>query len=262
MSRWRELAEKRRRAHAEQIRPTPMPAQQSPMADSQVGPARAPDLPVPELPKLPKIITGSTFGIIGNSGTADGHENECNRTVDLAALWPLPLRDDRRADALPDPTGLMERAAVLEVDGMPRHEADSQVLSEVGYASWDALAGAWRDAIGRSVAALPSQGMKRLSSRHLTRMIVVTGEFCADHHFPSALADGWALEELFGVDPIAPLVRLDRWGLIPTLALGVLPAQVLAIHCDAVELGCGSGVIQHFYRPPVLDGAVLWWRIV
>ena len=75
-----------------------------------------------------------------------------------------------------------------------------------------------------------------------------------------ALANGWHLEELFGLDPVAPLARLDHWGLIPLLALSVVPAQVMAIHCDAAELRCVSGAIQRLYRR-VPDGAVLWWQL-
>jgi hypothetical protein len=215
---------------------------------------------MPKMPKTPKIEPANIFGNFGNSGTAGGHENECDPTVDLAALWRWPLPDGPRIDPLPDPADLLERAAVLEVDGMPRHEADNQVLGEVGFASWDALAGAWRDAIGHSIAALAPQGMKRLSIRHLARLTVATGEFCGSDHFPLALANGWAFEELFAVDSVAPLASLDRWGLIPALALSVVPAQVLAIYHDAAELRCVSGAIQRLYRR-VPDGAVLWWQL-
>jgi hypothetical protein len=261
MSRWHELAEKRRRAHADQIYPAPIPIRHPRIADShrlQAAQSRAPDTPTPKMPKMPKIEPANIFDKFGNSCTGDGRRNAGATTFNPAALWPFPLSDGRRADALPDPTDLLERASVLEVDGVPRHEADRQVLNEVGYASWEGLASAWRDAIGRSVVGLPPQGMKKLSSRHLTGLIIATGEFCGGRHFPSALANGWALEDLFAVDPIAPLVRLDRWGLIPALALSVVPAQVLAIHRDAAELRCVTGAIQQFHRR-VPDGAVLWW---
>jgi hypothetical protein len=102
--------------------------------------------------------------------------------------------------------------------------------------------------------------MQRLSSRHLARLIAATGGFCGGSHFPLAFASGWRLEELFGVGPVAPLVRLDHLGLIPLLALSVVPAQVLAIHRDAAELRCVSGATQRFHRR-VSDGAVLWWQL-
>ena len=47
-----------------------------------------------------------------------------------------------RPETLPDPADLLERLAVLEADGMPRHEADRQALTEAGYSSWGALAAA------------------------------------------------------------------------------------------------------------------------
>jgi hypothetical protein len=255
MSRWRELAEKRRQAYAGQIRAAQPPA----ITDAEAGDARATNTAAPKMPELPKVDPTNVSGNSGNFGTGGDRTNR-DPIVDFSSLWRWPVLDGPFPSTLPNPTDLLERSAILEADGLPRHDADALSLTESGYTSWEALATAWRDAIGRIVVSLPPQGTQRFSGGHLERLIAATGEFCGGSHFPSALANGRHLDELFGVSPVAPLVRLDHCGLIPLVALSVVPAQVLAIHHDAAELRCRSGAIQKFHRR-IPEGAVVWWQV-
>ena len=51
------------------------------------------------------------------------------------------------------------------------------------------------------------------------RLINDTREFLNGEHWPQAIALGWPMLELFGINPHAPQVRVDGQGLVTGLAL-------------------------------------------
>src|SRR4029077_522780 len=91
MSRWRELADKRRRAHAGQISPTVMRAQPPAAADArhlQAGKTRAPNAAMPKMPELPKIESPNVFGNFGNSGAGVAAKIRGTRSL---TYWPCGI---------------------------------------------------------------------------------------------------------------------------------------------------------------------------
>ena len=84
--------------------------------------------------------------------------------------------------------------------------------------------------------------------------------------FLEALKCGWTLEELFGVDALAPLERPEQWGLVVGLALAPKPGDVIE-HLDAehavIRYRVGSPLkearrIERRFVPA--DSSVPWWK--
>jgi hypothetical protein len=68
--------------------------------------------------------------------------------------------------------------------------------------------------------------------------------FC-DQWAAKAHALGWKLDEVIGMDPIAPAARHDRRGLALLLERG---ARVVAIDSDGADVLTAQGSKQRFYR--------------
>jgi hypothetical protein len=68
----------------------------------------------------------------------------------------------------------------------------------------------------------------------------------------AAHALGWTAEELFGLDPVAPLVRLDQRG----AAFLIAGREVVAVTADEITFRQGRSV-QRLRRRPT-DAAVAW----
>lgn len=60
-----------------------------------------------------------------------------------------------------------------------------------------------------------------------------------------AEALGWSAEDLFCVDPVAPLARYDTMGLVWMLQ----GQRVVALAADAATIKSDSGSLLKFYRP-------------
>lgn len=69
-------------------------------------------------------------------------------------------------------------------------------------------------AVLATVAALEAP-----AGRLSMRLTTVSRAFLTSPRFERAVAGGWAMVELFGVDPSAPADRQDAWGLVVHLAL-------------------------------------------
>lgn len=68
---------------------------------------------------------------------------------------------------------------------------------------------------------------------------------------------GWGATDIFGLDPIRPLDRLDRAGLI-----AVLPdREVIAITADTITLRTASGATQTFRRKPGQGAGTPIWNL-
>ena len=90
----------------------------------------------------------------------------------------------------------------------------------------------------------------------------MTLAFVGTAHWVDAIRLGWPLVELFGINPHAPLVRVDGQGLVSGLALSRLNGGRLeAIAEDRATIRYRSGSQLTWRRGAVgLDAAELWWR--
>ena len=87
-----------------------------------------------------------------------------------------------------------------------------------------------------------------------------TREFLASPHWPAAVALGWTLEQLFGVDPAAATTRIECQGLVIRLAWRPC-ASLDALNESGARLRTANCCRIYFNRRyPDLDQAVVWWR--
>jgi hypothetical protein len=116
--------------------------------------------------------------------------------------------------------------------------------------------GVRRDAILAALAQLPP-GTKRMRAR----LELVTREFLKSPFFADAMHFGWTDEELFGVHPIAPMVRVDQLGIVSGLAISRLAGPRLErIGPDAAIVRCSSG--SRLSAPRTRQGesaGIPWW---
>lgn len=114
-----------------------------------------------------------------------------------------------------------ERAAIMEYEaGMPR---------------------AWADAFAKIV-----HGPNRFADYPARWQSVVDGALVfADQWAGKAHSLGWTVDELFGLDPVAPAARLDHRGLAFLLGNG---SRVVAIDRDGADIITGQGSRQRYYR--------------
>lgn len=114
-----------------------------------------------------------------------------------------------------------ERSAIMEHDaGMPRE---------------------WADAFAAIV-----HGPVRFPEHPAQWQSVLDGALMfADRWAGKAHSLGWTVDELFGLDPVAPASRLDHRGLAFLLANG---SQVVAIDKDGADIRTGRGARHRYYR--------------
>lgn len=151
---------------------------------------------------------------------------------------------------------IIERAAIIEADGADREDAEAQALAERGLASWDAFASEQRRRIVEDLATLP-----RILPPTAHRLALRTRQFVATPWFREALREGWTAFELFGVHPIAPIVRIEAWGLLPSLVLSRLSGPKLE-HLDAshaVIRYASDGCLRWRRGNPGIESAERWW---
>lgn len=159
----------------------------------------------------------------------------------------------------PCPATVTERAALIEYGaGCARAEADTRALAEFGLASWRALADAHAGVIRPELDRLQAP-----TCREGYRLLKVTREFLTTEHWLRAVACGWPLLDLFGVHEHAPLVRIEAWGAIATLALSNLsPTGFAKITANEVVLACRSSATKLVHRAGShgMRASVVWWR--
>lgn len=143
---------------------------------------------------------------------------------------------------------------IAESNGWERGEVDP---GEASPGSWPALAAAHRERILNRLSALPPA-----SNEDGRRLRGLTRSFLETEHWQTAVALGWSLIELFGIDPHAPLTSLDGQGLVTGLALSRLKGGHLEnIAEDQATIRCRSGSLLTYRRGSVgFDDAVLWWE--
>jgi hypothetical protein len=136
-------------------------------------------LPVPKVPNVPKLVAPNSFGTFGNFGTGDEDQN----------ARPSELLPDSKKVSLIEIDAAEREAIAIELGGIPTIYASefarlqAQPPAEVPRARWHQFindAGLFFDQWGKRAEAL-----------------------------------GWrSSDELFGLDPAAPMGRYDRMGLI------------------------------------------------
>ena len=156
---------------------------------------------------------------------------------------------------------IAERSSLTRGDHSDRNTADHRALAEAGYGSWQAFGDAHHRHVAAALNALlpPTD----LNGR---RLIVETQGFLSSQWFSEALRCGWTLEELFGVDALAPLERPEQWGLVVGLALAPKPGDMIE-RLDAehavIRYRVGSRPkearrIEQRFVPA--DSSVPWWK--
>lgn len=156
------------------------------------------------------------------------------------------------------PADIFERGAYLiESTGSLPHEADARALAEHGFSSWAMLAQAHRTHILAKLHGLPpSDGVR------VQRLVTTTRAFLDTGHWQKAIQMGWTMIELFGVLPVAPVVRVDGHGLMPSIALSKLAgSEIVSIEDHRAVMQFRSGSRLTLYRcERAIDYAVPWWE--
>jgi hypothetical protein len=164
-------------------------------------------------------------------------------------------------DAPPCPSDITERAAIFEEgDQCDRATAEKRALAEFGFTSSNELADAHRVHILARLDELPSPNP---NDQNGGRLLKETREFLNGEHWPQAIALGWPMLEMFGINPNAPQVRVDGQGLVTGLALSsMLGGQLETIAEDHATIRYRSGSLFTYCRGmPGLDASVLWWSV-
>ena len=135
--------------------------------------------PVPNVPIVPKVVASGSFGTFGNFGTGG--------------------EDRKRASAEPRQVN-RECAEELKIDQAEREA----IAIELG-----GVPAVYASSFARLQAEPPAEVPR--DRRH--QSINDAGLFL-DHWGRQAEALGWRTDELFGLDPVAPMARYDRMGFI------------------------------------------------
>jgi hypothetical protein len=159
--------------------------------------------------------------------------------------------------ALPCPSSVLERAAIIqEGDGCDRATADARALAEFRFGSWHELSDAHR---ARIIAVV--EGMPPPANDDGRKLMRFTRSFVDTDPWRQAVAMGWPMVELFGINPHAPLVRPEGWGLVVWMALGRVAGGRLEIAEDRATVHRPNGsTLAHYRGAPALDASVLWWQ--
>jgi hypothetical protein len=164
-------------------------------------------------------------------------------------------------DAPPCASDIIERAAIIEEgDKCDRATVEKRALAEFGFTSSNELANAHRAHIVARLDEFPSPN----PDQNGRRLLKETLEFVNGEYWPQAIALGWPLLELFGINPHAPRVRVDGQGLVTGLALSsMLGGQLETIAEDHATIRYRSGSLLT-YRCGMrgLDASVLWWTML
>ena len=157
---------------------------------------------------------------------------------------------------------LIERSEpVDEVRQSDRRSARPCTNTGRGYTSPSTLAGAQRLHIVRSLDTLPTA-----SDIKGHQLEAATRTFLESQWFSQALACGWSLDDLFGVDASAPLDEHEQWGLVVGLAWAPQASDSIALIDDhrAVIRFRSRATQKEMHRVhkrlPATDGVVLWWE--
>ena len=164
-----------------------------------------------------------------------------------------------------DPTTrprLRERSELA--DGANQHDRDTARTYDIvdcDDACRSTSAGAQRLHIVRSLDTLPPANDIR---GH--RLAAATRTFLESQWFSQALACGWSLDDLFGVDATAPLDEHEQWGLVVGLAWAPQPNDCIALIDDARAVirfrskASNREMRRVHRRLPETNGVVLWWE--
>ena len=134
--------------------------------------------PVPIVPNVPKLMAATTFGTFGTIGTG-GRD-----------------RNGQPSELLPD----SKKVSAIEIDAAEREA----IAIELG-----GVPGIYASEFARLQAHPPAE----VPRERWDQFINDAGLFF-DRWGKQAEALGWRADELFGLDPIAPMARYDRMGLI------------------------------------------------
>jgi hypothetical protein len=266
MKSWPEFAAERRRALAEATRAPPAPP---PEEVPELQPERrsgsleaeacqaAPDA-MRQMSNMPNVPSSSPrqrevdevtpFGMFGTFGFRHGAESATGQLI---------------PGALPDPMDLAERAAILEVNGVPREAAEIQALQEAGFPSWEVYAVALAAQLKGKIDAAHAPADGPLV-HHWQGLVRHSLSFLASPWWLLACQHGWALSEMFGVHCDAALVRVDGWGLAVAPALSCLPpTRLVELTCKGAVFTTQSGGRLSWPRfcGQRSEQATLWWEL-
>ena len=193
-----------------------------------------------------------TNGTIGN----DVFSPEMATSGELSALMAQGVIATRAHPV--DPVDIVERAAIIaEGDHCDGAEGDRRALDQSDFAAWGALADTHAVAIHAALDRLPEP-----TTDAGRRLLSVTRAFLGTEHWYRAVEHGWSTIELFGVNPHAPLVRVDGQGLVAGLALSRLNGgRLQAIKEDRATIRYRSGSLLTQRRGAAgIITAEPWWE--
>ncbi len=203
----------------------------------------------------------------------DDHLRGCIREhkPELLALLSTPSGTRHHAVAaspagLPsqviDLTAFNERCAILQYDnGLSRQEAERAAVREAGHECIEGLHAAAIEQWRGEILALPE-----LNNRDGGRLPSISLGFLASDWAAMALACGWddiALFAVFDGPWPTPRSRLDGQGLVPAMALSLLPLKLVEIKAGAAILTSHTGSrLRHERFLPGAQYCDVWWRVL
>jgi hypothetical protein len=164
---------------------------------------------VPMVPKVSKADPVASFGTIGAIGTGvPGSEDS------LQAKWTdqalVALHREHQLDIVPIVPKVSKADPVVIGDGS---EFEDRLEKRRAHLEFDAgLPRSWAEPFARLLCSGPPGDFDPARWQQVTDAALI---FC-DQWAAKAHALGWKLDEVIGMDPIAPAARHDRKGLVPS----------------------------------------------
>jgi hypothetical protein len=196
-------------------------------------------------------------------GTPSGARH---RAVAASAAAVLPqvvvVRGQTSTAQLIDLTAFAERCAILQYDnGLSRQEAERAAIRELGHECIEEFHAAAIEQWRGEILALPE-----LNNRDVGRLASMSLDFLANEWAATALACGWddiALFAVFDGPWPTPRSRLDGQGLVPAIALSLLPLNLVEINAGAAILASHTGSrLRHERFLPGAQYCDVWWRVL
>jgi hypothetical protein len=189
-----------------------------------------------------------------------------HRAIAAGAAGVLPqvvvVRGQTSTAQLIDLAAFTERCAILQYDnGLSQQEAEQAAAREAGHECIEELHAAAIEQWRGEILALPE-----LNNRDGARLVSMSLDFLASDWAAMALACGWddiALFAVFDGPWPTPRSRLDGQGLVPGIALSLLPLKLVEIDSGAAILASHTGSrLRHERFPPGAQYCDVWWRVL
>ena len=149
-------------------------------------------------------------------------------------------------------------------DGAPQAEAETHALQQVGLPSWETYAATLAARLRTQVKAVAGHSAANRLERYWQVLGRHSLSFLGSRWWPLTCRYGWAITEVFGVDRVAPLARVDAWGLAVAPALSNLPpTRLVELTCEGAAFATQSGGRLSWLRfcGERPEQAIPWWDL-